>query len=109
MLLFVFHYRKKKLLEKKHACNVNIVEGLILPFYFHYIYFYLAITLVTGILNVIIEYGISNNNDLFIVVLPIENGFFHCLYEGLAFYLMRSGAGISAIYRALGYGLVCSP
>lgn len=104
-ILFGFNYYNKLLLQRK-LDNAHVVKGLILPFYFHFIYMYLALTLLTGLLNLIVQYGFHNPYNILVFIMPVETGLSHCLYEGLAFYLIRHGAGLNAIYRALAQGLV---
>jgi hypothetical protein len=102
-LLFGLNYYNRRLLRSKAQDNMNVVPGLVLPYYFTYVYLYIGISLLAGIIDIALQ---SSGKDVGHVnnwLLPIEQGIFHWLYEGLAFFLMRYGAGIKAFQRALVY------
>ncbi len=102
-LLFALNYYNRRLLRSKAQDNMNVVPGLVLPYYFTYVYLYIGISLLAGIIDISLQ---SSKRDVASInnwLLPIEQGVFHWLYEGLAFFLMRYGAGIKAFQRALVY------
>jgi hypothetical protein len=106
LLFFSFNWYNRVLLSKKAGDNVNVIKGLVLPSYFTYIYIYIVLSLAAGIMDLLIQ-RVGNNPDAINVwLIPIETGLYHWLYEGLAFFLMRYGAGVKAIYRSLSYSFV---
>eukprot|EP01038_Epipyxis_sp_PR26KG_P012169 gene12169-16296_t len=48
----------------------------------------------------------TNTQPADIWYIPIQTGLYHTLYEGLAFFLMRYGAGITAIRQSMTMGLI---
>jgi hypothetical protein len=52
----------------------------------------------------LVEFVLQNKRKDIIWIVPIENGLYHCLFEGLAFYLIRYGAGVNAFTKSLIYG-----
>jgi hypothetical protein len=77
----------------------------VLPYYFLYIYLYIALSFVAGIFDFAMK-GAPHEVIAFNWVVPLEQGLFHWLYEGLAFFLMRYGAGVKAIQRSLMYSFL---
>lgn len=100
--ILLLHNYNRKLLRAKAQDNVNVIPGLVLPYYFAFIYLYIGLSLVAGLVDV----GISTLSDaqsthIYNWLVPIEQAMFHWFYEGLSFFLMRYGAGILAIKRSL--------
>lgn len=96
------HGYNRRLLRKKAESNANIIPGLVLPYYFSFIYLYIAISLLAGL----VDLGITQLDDrdrvrVYNWLIPLEQAVFHWFYEGLAFFLMRYGAGVRAIRLAL--------
>jgi hypothetical protein len=99
-LIFILNWYNRKLLREKASENVNVVPGLVLPYYFFYIYLYIGLSFLAGIIDFSLK-GAPNEVIIYNWIVPIEQGLFHWLYEGLAFFLMRYGAGVKAIQRSL--------
>lgn len=100
-ILFLHNYNRK-LLRAKADDNVNVVPGLVLPYYFAFIYLYIGLSLLMGLIDV----GVSAVSDdvsssIYNWLIPFEQAVFHWFYEGLSFFLMRYGAGVKAIKRSL--------
>lgn len=106
LLFFGLNWYNRYLLSKRAGDNVNIIKGLVLPSYLTYIYIYIVLSFVSGILDLIIQRSTSTPYKVNVWIVPIETGLFHWLYEGLAFFLMRYGAGFNAITRSLSYSFV---
>ena len=100
MMFLGFQSYNKVLLNKKQANNVNVIRGLILPSYLPFIYFYMAFSACTGLID-LINQATYQSRDFDSFVYPIEIGITHWFLEGLAIFLMRYGAGIQAIRRSL--------
>eukprot|EP01039_Chlorochromonas_danica_P004655 gene4655-5098_t len=96
------HGYNRRLLRKKAESNANIIPGLVLPYYFSFIYLYIAISLLAGLLDLgITQLDDSDRVHVHNWLIPLEQAVFHWFYEGLAFFLMRYGAGVRAIRLAL--------
>lgn len=109
MMFIGFQAYNRILLNRKHANNVNVIKGLILPSYLPFMYFYMLFSVATGLIDLVNQarFG-SERFDSW--AYPIEIGITHWFSEGLAIFLMRYGAGIQAIrrsYRAsLAWGII---
>lgn len=102
ILIFGLNWYNRRLLRDKAQENVNVVPGLVLPYYFMYIYLYIFLSFLAGILDIATK-GVPDQQSSYNWIIPIEQGLFHWLYEGLAFFLMRYGAGVKAIQKSLVY------
>lgn len=104
VLLLANNWRNRVLLDKKGADTINVVKGLVLPSYFPVIYTLIGIDLVFGILNIVTSAHVLtdyNRDTMYLWVYPIEFACFHCLYEGIAIFLMRYGAGKVAFTKSI--------
>ena len=91
---------------------MNVIPGLILPYYFSLIYLYIFLSLLAGILDLFIgTVAVDYRQSIYNWVIPFEQAIFHWFYEGVAIFLMRYGAGLKAIKRSLqisGLWAICS-
>jgi hypothetical protein len=105
ILVFGLNWYNRRLLRTKAHENVNVIPGLVLPYYFLYIYLYIGLSLIAGIID-FSTHGAPNAEVASNWIIPIEQGLFHWLYEGLAIFLMRYGAGVAAIRKSLLYSFL---
>jgi hypothetical protein len=106
VIIFLFNAYNRYLLAKKYKSDVNIVKGLVLPSYFIYIYIFLTLSILSGTIDILVHNFSTDPQSANLWLIPVETGLFHCLFEGLAFFLMRRGAGVEAIYYSLSYGML---
>lgn len=111
---FVYNYRNKLLLQRKGTDSVNIVRGLVLPSYYPVIYSIMFIDIVFGLSDIII----NAHNDIsdavykntYIWLFPLQFGLLHTIYEGVAIFMMKYGAGMGAfqesLYAAIAWGIL---
>lgn len=96
------HRYNRRLLREKEQDNVNVIPGLVLPYYFSFIYLYISLSLLAAIVDLSLSpVGQLDNQKIYNWLVPAEQAVFHWFYEGLSFFLMRYGAGIRAIKRSL--------
>jgi hypothetical protein len=103
IILFALDSYNRRLLRSKTSENTNVIPGLILPYYFGYIYLFIGFSLGAGLIDILLQVSGADDSLVNNWIIPIEQGLFHWLYEGLAFFLMRYGAGWLAMKRALLY------
>ena len=106
MMFIGFQYYNKVLLNRKEQNNVNVIRGLILPSYLPFIYFYTLFSLLTGVIDLVNQATNPRPEDFDFWIYPIEIGITHWFLEGLAIFLMRYGAGFSAIRRSFRYSFL---
>ncbi|RYH29377.1 hypothetical protein EON65_08645, partial [archaeon] len=100
--ILYLHRRNRQLLRSKTEDNMNVIPGLILPYYFSLIYLYICLSLLAGILDLVIgTLAVNYRQSIYNWVIPFEQAIFHWFYEGVAIFLMRYGAGLKAIKRSL--------
>lgn len=103
LILFALNRYNQTLLRSKDQENTNVIPSLILPYYFTYFKLFIALSFLAGVID--IAFQLSNFDDGHVNnwLIPIEQGLFHWLYEGLAFFLLRYGAGFKAMSYSLFY------
>jgi hypothetical protein len=74
-----------------------------LPYYFTYFKIFIFVSFVAGVLDLAIQLSDIDDGTVNNWLIPLEQGFFHWLYEGLAFFLMRYGSGLRAMKLSLFY------
>lgn len=104
LFIIALNIYNQYLLKKKTKENVTRITGLILPYYLLYMKIYIGLSLIIGI----IDFTCKITDKQVHALIPIEVAIFHWLGEGLAFFLMRYGAGVTAIKRALGLSFLWS-
>lgn len=108
-LLLLNDYRNKRILKRQEENSMHIAKGLVLPTYFTCIYTLIAFDFVSGFFAIILS--VANMTPMKRLrinawILPIESGAFHCLFEGLAIFLLSYGGGQRAFQHALRYGVL---
>lgn len=106
IVLYALNSYNRKLLRKKTDDNTNVIPNLILPYYFNYFKLFIFVSCVAGILDIAIQLSSVDDGTINNWLVPIEQGIFHWLYEGLAFFLMRYGSGVRAMKLSLYYSTV---
>ena len=112
-LLLLNNRRNRIMLNKKAENSLRIMRGLVLPSYLRIVYTIMATDLISGIIDIIfssLDISSTNRTNAASWVLPIESAVFHCIYEGVAIFLARFGAGTKAFNDsfkiALFWGLI---
>jgi hypothetical protein len=100
MMFIGFQSRNRYLLTKKQENNVNIIKDLILPSYLPFIYFYMAFSCLTGLIDLLNQATNRRPQQVDFWIYPVEVGITHWFLEGLALFLIRFGAGFDAIRRS---------
>jgi hypothetical protein len=107
--ILLLHQYNRYLLRAKSLDNVNIIPGLVLPYYFTLIYLYIGLSLLAGLVDLLISSALLDYREsIYNFVIPFEQAVFHWFYEGIAVFLMRYGAGVKAIQSALSYSFLWS-
>lgn len=103
LVLYGLNSYNRRLLLSKSDDNTNVIPNLILPYYFSYFKLFIFVSFVAGVLDLAIQLSEKDDGTINNWLVPIEQGFFHWLYEGLAFFLMRYGSGLRAMKLSLFY------
>jgi hypothetical protein len=104
----LLNFRNHRLVAAKEgSMNMAYIRGLILPSYHEYFYILIAANVIAAIFDITTPFLSNHTADkINNIVLPLEMGFFHCLSEGFAVFLMRHGAGIKAFRHSLNLGII---
>lgn len=102
-VIFGLNWYNRSLLRSRLQENVNIIPGLVLPYYFLYLYLLIFLSIMCGIIDITVNAVDNTPSKVNNWIVPIEQGLFHWLYEGLAIFLMRYGAGFHAMKLSLFY------
>jgi serine/threonine protein kinase len=106
LILYALNSYNRKLLLSKTDDNTNVIPNLILPYYFTFFKIFIFVSFVAGVLDLAIQLSNIDDGTVNNWLVPLEQGFFHWLYEGLAFFLMRYGSGLRAMKLSLFYSSI---
>lgn len=102
-ILYGLNSYNRSLLRNRTDENTNVIPSLILPYYFKYFQLFILLSFIAGIIDIALQFSGIDDGTVNNWLIPIEQGLFHWLYEGLAFFLMRYGSGVRAMKMSLLY------
>lgn len=110
MCIFViYNLYNSWLIKKMGEASVRIEWGLILPSYLPFIYTLIFIDLFFGVIAACSYFLQDKSGESFqqsyVIITSLQLAAFHSVWEGIAIFLMRYGAGVRAFKISIGYGV----